>query len=57
MKNTVRTGAGYHRFKRQEGFIIHKLDGPKRPTREADCDRQDIPRHKDINEQGRSWTF
>ncbi len=50
-------GAGYHRFKRQEAHIIRKLDGPKRPTREQDCDKQDIPRHLGMNSQGRTWTF
>jgi hypothetical protein len=53
MKNT---GAIFYRFKQQEKYIVKKLDGPKRATR-VDCDRQDIPRHADVNSQGRTWTF
>ena len=56
MKNTVRLGNTYHVFKKREAHIIRKLDGPKRPTR-LDNDRQDIPRHNDINPTGRCWTF
>ena len=54
MKN--RTGNTFHNFKKQEAHIIRKLDGPKRPTRVQNYP-QDLPRHHDVNSQGRTWTF
>lgn len=56
MRNTVRTGVLFHRFKKQEKYILAKLDGPKRLTRVQNYP-QDLPRHIDVNEQGRTWTF
>ena len=55
MKNT--SGNTFHAFKKHEAYILRKLDGPKRATREQDCDSQDVPRHRGMNERGRIWTF
>ena len=56
MKNTSRTGVAFHRFKQQEKYLVAKLDGLKRLTRVQNYP-QDLPRHSDVNSQGRVWTF
>ena len=57
MRNTARSGNAFHAFKKREAFIIRKLDSRKPTTTRHDNDRQDIPRHNDINAAGRCWTF
>ena len=55
MKN-AKIGNAYHAFKQREERIIRKLDGLKRLTRVRNYP-QDLPRHHDVNSQGRTWTF
>ena len=60
MAYTAKQGHVFYNFQKRESYIVHRLDnGKKRVSRDENSNdgMNNIPRHHDINSQGRTWTF